>query len=207
MKNIVNIDFIRFVPPKDAFDLLGFEKLVVLSENPSELPDSVLKGYLIRAEDVKELRSKLGRASDDWIVGVMGNLKVMKDAVMRRRVDVLLDFPERELDYVTVKFASEKDVAIEISLSKFLHVEGLKRLRLLEETLDLIRIVRKFDTPFILTSGASNFYEMRPKRQILEFFKLIGADIDRAEYWLNRLIRRYTDPNYIMDGLEIEEDC
>jgi ribonuclease P/MRP protein subunit RPP1 len=207
MKNIVNIDFIRFVPPKSAFDLLGFERLVIFSENPSELPDSVLKGYLIRAEDVKELRSKLNRARDDWIVGVMGNLKVMKEAVMRRRVDVLLDFPERELDYVTVKFASEKDVAIEISLSKFLHAEGLRRLRLLEETLDLIRIVRKFDTPFILTSGASNFYEMRPKRQILEFFKLIGADIDRAEYWLNRLIRRYTDPNYIMDGLEIEEDC
>ncbi len=200
---MVNVDFIRFVPDQKAYDF-GFEKFVVFSENPSSLPDSVLKGYIVKAESGRDLIEKLRHAKDDWFVGVIGNLKVLRSAVMRRRVDIILDFMDRELDYVTVKMAKEKDVAIEISLSKFLNSEGLKRLRLIEETIDLIRIINKFDAPFVLTSGAFRFYELRPKRQILEFFKFLGANADRAEYWLERLIRRYTDPRYIMDGLEIE---
>ncbi len=199
------IDFIRFVPDSRAYDL-GFERFVVFSEDPSELPESVLKGYLIRAESGKELIEKLKRAKREWLVGVIGDLRVLRNAVMRWRVDLILDFPEREIDYVTVKMAKEKDVAIEISLSKFLNSEGIRRLRLIEETLDLIRIINKFDAPFVLTSGASDFYEMRPKRQIMEFFEILGADVKKAERWMDRLVRRYTDPNYIMDGLEIEEN-
>jgi len=203
---IVNVDFIRFVPDDRAYDF-GFERFVVFSEDPSSLPDSVLKGYIVNAESGKDLIAKLRKAKDDWFVGVVGDLKVLRNAVMRRRVDLILDFPDRELDYVTVKMAKEKDVAIEISLSKFLNSEGLRRLRLIEETMDLIRIIKKFDAPFVLTSGASRFYEMRPRRQILEFFEFLDADVGRAEHWIERLIRRYTDPSYIMDGLEIEEDC
>ncbi len=199
------IDFIRFVPDSRAYDL-GFERFVVFSEDPSELPESVLKGYLVRAESGKELIEKLKRAKREWLVGVIGDLRVLRNAVMRWRVDLILDFPEREIDYVTVKMAKEKDVAIEISLSKFLNSDGIRRLRLIEDTLDLIRIINKFEAPFVLTSGASDFYEMRPKRQIMEFFEILGADVKKAERWMNRLVRRYTDPNYIMDGLEIEEN-
>jgi len=47
---------------------------------------------------------------------------------------------------------------------------------------------------------------LRPKRQILEFFEYLGADVERAEHWMRRLVRRYTDSNYIMDGLEIVGD-
>ena len=198
------IDFIRFVPDDRAYEL-GFDSFVVFSEDPAKLPDGVIKGYIVRAEGGRDLMAKLRRAKRDWMVGVVGDLKVIRNAVMRRRVDLILDHPERELDYVTVKMAKEKDVAIEISLAKFLRCDGMKRMRLLEETIDLLRIIGKFDTPFVLTSGAERFYELRPKRQTLEFFELLGADTDRAEFWMNRLIRRYTDPNYIMDGLEIEE--
>ncbi len=201
---VLGVDFIRFNPDSTAYDL-GYERFVVFTENPESLPDEVLRGYIVRAEGSRELKEKLREAEDDWFVGVIGDLKVLKSAVMRRRVDIILDFPEREIDYVTVKLAKEKDVAIEISLSKFLRVRGVGRVRLLEETKDLIRVINKFDTPFILTSAASNLYEMRPRRQILEFFKLLGARVERGEHWLERLIRRYTDPKYIMDGLEIEE--
>ncbi len=195
------VDFVRFVPCIK----LDFDNFVVFSERPEDIPENFLKGYLVKAENVKELVSKLRRAKKDWFVGVIGDPKILRSAVMRRRVDVILDFPERELDYVTVKMAKEKDVAIEISISKFLKAEGLRRLRLIEDTIDLLRIIRKFNTPFILTSGAYTTYELRPRRQIFEFFEMLGADIEKAEFWLSRLVRRYTDPNYIMDGLEVEQ--
>ncbi len=200
----MKVDFVRFVPKEFYFD---YDNFVVFTENPESL-SGFLKGYLIKVESPKDLLSKLRKAKRDWFVGVVGDLKVLRYAVMRWRVDLILDFDGRELDYSLIKMAKEKDVAIEISFSKFLRCRGFERSKLFEETVEILKVIRKFDTPFVLTSGANDFYELRPKRQILEFFEYLGADIKRAEYWMKRLVRRYTDPNYIMDGLEIVgEDC
>ncbi len=204
MRDYLKVDFIRFVPDRRCYDL-GFDDFVVFSRNPERIEGDFIRGYLVEARDRKDLISKLRRARDEWIVGVIGDLRVLREAVMRKRVDVILDFCGRELDYNTVRFAREKDVAIEISLSSLLNSSGIGRVRQIEELKDLLRVIKKFDAPFVLTSGASDFYEMRPKRQILEFFDFLGFNIERAEYWLRRIIRRYRDPNYIMDGLEIEE--
>jgi ribonuclease P/MRP protein subunit RPP1 len=200
----MKVDFVRFVPKEVYFD---YDNFVVFTENPENL-SGFLKGYLIKAESPKDLLSKLRKAKRDWFVGVVGDLKVLRYAVMRWRVDLILDFDGRELDYSLIKMAKEKDVAIEISFSKFLRCRGFERSKLFEETVEILKVIKKFDTPFVLTSGANDFYELRPKRQILEFFEYLGADVERAEYWMRRLVRRYTDPNYIMDGLEIVgEDC
>jgi len=200
----MKVDFVRFVPKEFYFD---YDNFVVFTENPESL-SGFLKGYLIKVESPKDLLSKLRKAKRDWFVGVVGDLKVLRYAVMRWRVDLILDFDGRELDYSLIKMAKEKDVTIEISFSKFLRCRGFERSKLFEETVEILKVIRKFDTPFVLTSGANDFYELRPKRQILEFFEYLGADIKRAEYWMKRLVRRYTDPNYIMDGLEIVgEDC
>ncbi|ADB57100.1 RNase P subunit p30 family protein [Archaeoglobus profundus] len=198
----MNVDFVRFCP-EIKYD---YDNFVVFSENPDDLKGDFLKGYLIRADSPKELLQKLRRAKRDWFVGVVGNLKVLKYAVMRWRVDLILDFDGRELDYSLIKIAKEKDVAIEVSFSKFLRCKGFERSQLFEEVIETLKIIKKFDTPFVLTSGANDFYELRPKRQIIEFFEYLGADVERAEYWIRRLVRRYTDPNYIMDGLEIVGD-
>ncbi|WP_457550503.1 RNase P subunit p30 family protein [Archaeoglobus sp.] len=198
----MNVDFVRFIP-NIRYD---YDNFVVFSENPNSLNGNFLKGYLIKAESPKELLQKLRRAKRDWFVGVVGNLKVLKYAVMRWRVDIILDFDGRELDYSLIKIAREKDVAIEISFARFLKCKGSERSQLFEEVVETLNVIKKFDTPFVLTSGANDFYELRPKRQIIEFFEYLGADVEREEHWTRRLIRRYTDPNYIMDGLEIVGD-
>jgi ribonuclease P/MRP protein subunit RPP1 len=198
----MNVDFVRFCP-NIRYD---YDNFVVFSEDPNSLNGDFLKGYLIRAESPKELLQKLRRAKRDWFVGVVGNLRVLKYAVMRWRVDIILDFDGRELDYSLIKIAKEKDVAIEISFARFLRCKGSERSQLFEEVVETLNVIKKFNTPFVLTSGAKDFYELRPKRQIIEFFEYLGADVERAEHWMRRLVRRYTDPNYIMDGLEIVGD-
>jgi len=202
----MDVDLVRFAPPKEKIDLFGYDNFVVFTENPNEVKD-YLRGYLIQPESVSDLSYKLKKAKKGWLVGVKSSdPKINREAVMRKRVDILLDSMDRKLDYTTVKMAAEKDVTIEICLSKFLNVRGIKRVRIFEETLDTIQIIKKFDVPFILTSGASNMFEMRPKRQIYEFFNFIGADVEKAKAFMQRLVRRLTDPNYIMDGLEIESE-
>lgn len=194
-------DFLRFVP--DANIDFGFENYVVFAESKIKV-NKFYKARLIKAESVNELISKLKRVRNDEIVGVYSNnLKVNREAVMRKKVDVLLDGVDRKLDYKTIKLAAEKNVIIEICFSKYVKANNL--MRLFEEDLELIRIINKFDTPFALTSAASNCYEMRTKKQIYDFFSFLGANIKSAEKHAIKLIREYYDPNFILDGLEILE--
>ena len=193
-------DFIRFYP-RDLPEL-GFKGYVVLTEKPR---NEGYDGYLITANSVEELRNKLRRVPENRIVAVYSdNLSVCKEAVMRKKVDILADGLNRKLDYATIMLASEKDVAIELSLLKFLITRGIRRMKLFEELKDEIRIINKFDTPFIISSGATDLYGIRTKKQIEVFFKFFGADIKKAKYYAERIVRRYYDPNYIMDGFEIE---
>ncbi len=190
------IDFIRFDYGRD-FDF-GFRNYVVFGN----VTERNIQGCAVKAESSKELRTKLRNV--DGFVGVMSRREeVNRYAVMRKKVDVILDFPERRLDYTTFKLAREKDVLIEISLRNLLCAEGKKMTGLVRELKTIFRVINKFDSPFILTSGACNFYGMRPKKQIYELFSFFGADVKRAEYWAERLHRKLFDDKYIMDGVEL----
>lgn len=200
----MKVDFVRFDPPAIG-NLIGIENFIIFKENPQEpQKPSGITGYLLKCEDVGQLLSGLKKAKQKWMVGVMSsNIKVNKEAVMRKKVDLLLDFPERRVDYATLKLAAEKDVAIELSVSKFLNSWGLKRTKVFEETIQTIKLLNKFDAPFVLTSGANKWYELRSKTQIYDFFSFLGADEKKEQAFMENLIRRFTDSHYIAEGLEI----
>ncbi len=197
-------DFVRFYPG-ELFET-GYDAYIVFTAEPEkvELNARTIEGHLIEAGSVKELLFKLKRAKG--VTGVMSNeIKVNKEAVMRKKVDILLDSPDRRLDYATIKLAAEKDVIIEVSLTKFINSGGVKRMRLFEETIQLLKIIDKFEAPFALTTAASSPFELRHRRQVEGFFSFLGADIKRARVHTWKLLRRLTDEKYIMDGVELEE--
>jgi len=210
------VDFVRFTP--DKIELLeGFDLLVVF--NPAEDEKNIesvgdircTRATVISAESVGELQKKLKKAKG--FVGVLSqNLKVNREAVMRRKVHAILDFESRSLDYASIKLAAEKDVLIEVSLSKFLRVEGFKRMKLFDETRLLLKLLFKFRTPFILTNGAERPLELRPKYQLYKFFAMLAKDAGLNEVdFLNiavenskKVYRKLVDSKYIINGLEVE---
>ncbi len=221
------VDFLRFCPKSDAHFKELFEgyslAVCFISEDSTQEPilqhlNEELKfeckscrGHLVRAESVADLQKKLRKVRG--FVGVMSSdAKVNREAIMRRKVDVLLDFEERSLDYASLKLAAEKDVVIEVSLSKFLRTRGFKRMVLLDETRLLLKLLLKFGTPFLLTSGAENVLELRPRKQLYSFFSFLARDagidysklLKLAEENSTKIFRRLADSNYLMDGLEIE---
>lgn len=186
-------DFIRFLP--ENLPDLGFKSYVIFNGKCA---------VALEARSAKELREKLRKVRDDVIVGVIGrNLEVCREAVMRKRVDILLDCIERELDYGVVKLASEKDVTIELGLSKFLKSDRSYRLKLFERLKNEVKVINKFKTPFIISSAAENVWEMRSRKQIETFFSYFGCNILRARKFAERIVRRYFDEKYVMDGFEI----
>jgi ribonuclease P/MRP protein subunit RPP1 len=206
-------DFLRFLPSnldRDILAALGFDGFIVMqNQNHSITLESenlrAYTGVLIASSDVKGFRQKLRNVRRDVIVGVYSDKSsVYREAVMRKKVDIILDGPERELEYAVIKLAAEKDVAIEFCLSKFLHAYGFRRMKLFEKLKDEITVVKKFDTPFIISSAATSLPEMRTKRQIETFFSFFGLDVKKSVKHAERIIRRYHDPNYIMNGFEVE---
>ena len=213
------VDFIRFSLEQselfEGYDLAvcfqnGFKKN---DEEDSQNIDTVYTypGTFVKADNVNELKKKLRRARG--FIGVLSSdMKVNREAIMRKKVHVVLDFEKRKLDYASVKLAAEKDVVIEVSLSKFLRAKGFKRMKLLDETRLLLKLLMKFSTPFLITSGAENELELRPRYQLYRFFSLLARDagIDEFEFLESlkhtstRIYRRLVDENYIIDGVEIE---
>ncbi len=190
------IDFIRF--DYSGMIDLGFRGYVVFGEET----EYNIQGCMIVADSTRELREKL-RGARGFIGVASEKPEVNRYAVMRKKVDVLLDFPGRKLDYPTFKLAKEKDVLIEVSLSTLMSLTKARRVRLVEELRTMFRVIEKFDTPFILTSGAHDVYGMRKVNQILDVFAYLGANVERAMYWAERLYRRFFDDKYIMDGVEV----
>ncbi|MEM1578422.1 MAG: RNase P subunit p30 family protein [Archaeoglobaceae archaeon] len=191
-------DFVRF--PVKEIDL-GFKGFVVLSENPTK---EGYYGYVLRAENPKELRDKLKKI-ENAIIAVDCPSELYKEAVMRKKVDIILDNEKRELDYTTLKLAKEKDVAIEFGLSKFLSSKGFRRSMLFAKLREEAKVIKKLDVPFLLTSSAKNLYQLRTKRQIEIFFSYFGFDIKKASFFAERIVKRYYDESYVMDGFYIEE--
>ncbi len=194
------VDFLRFQPEKCEL-LEGFDFFVVFNSK-----------NLVRASTTSELQKQLKKAKG--FVGVMSdNVKVNREAIMRRKVNAILDFEDRALDYTSIKMAKEKDVVIEVSLSKFLRTKSFKRSKLLEETRLLLKLLLKFETPFLLTTGANSCLEARPRKQVYRFFSFLAKDsgidseklIKLAKKNSYRIYRMLNDENYIMDGVEVLE--
>ncbi len=211
------VDFVRFSLKQselfEGYDLAvcfqnGFQNCFNDEKNSQ---NAVYPGTFIEANNVSELKKKLRRARG--FIGVLSpDVKVNREAIMRKKVHVILDSERRKLDYASVKLAAEKDVVIEVSLSKFLRVKGFKRMKLLDETRLLLRLLVKFGTPFVVTSGAENELELRPRYQLYSFFSLLARDagVDELKFLESlrntstRIYRRLVDENYIIDGVEIE---
>lgn len=166
--------------------------------------DGIFPAFLIECSDSKSLKRDLKIAKSGWIVGVKaGETSVLREAISRRKVDIILDFPGSRVDYISMKMAAEKDVIMEISMRRFFDTKGSRRMREFEQVLNMINVSRKFSSPIVFTSGAGEFVEMRHTRQLREFFEYLGGDFQKSLNSLRRLIRRYFDETYLMDGLEV----
>ena len=207
------VDFVRFSDKLEwcGWRKWGYDAYITFYESEPESTNvnsadsvKIIRGFLVKAESVPELLSGLKKA--EGVVGVLSSeIKVNREAVMRKKVDIILDSAERRLDYTTVKLAAEKDVIIEVSFSKFINSKGIRRMRLFEETVQLLRIIDKFDAPFALTTAAHSPHELRQRRQVEDFFAFLGASVEKARMHAWKLLRRLTDERYIMDGVEVEE--
>lgn len=113
-----------------------------------------------------------------------GDLEVNRVAVETPEVDILLHPENKEqgqesrydsgLDHVMVKLAKKNNVHIEFSLNDVIYTSKKTRSSILKSLLQNTKLVRKYSSPFVITSGAWSAWNMRAASDLLSFGKYLG---------------------------------
>jgi ribonuclease P/MRP protein subunit RPP1 len=141
-----------------------------------------------------------------------GDLEVNRKACETPEVDVLAH-PEQGrndggLDYVMAKMAKKNGVAIEFNFRSLFLSYKKTRSDAFSKMLENAELVRKYKTPFILTSGAVEPYDLRSPSELLSFARLLGLNSKQAKLSLSgRMLeenRKRLGGKWVMPGVEVE---
>ena len=112
------------------------------------------------------------------------------------------------MDHVMCKLAADKNIVIGFSFSDILGNEKNKAMVLgrIEQN---IRLYHKFKVKYVIGSFAKKPMEMRSYRDLIDFFRLVGAEKNKIEEGYKELRRRVSkkDDNVIYEdkGIKIEK--
>ena len=159
---------------------------------------------------IPELVSKI-RGLVEVVLIHGGDPEVNRISVETPEVDILLH-PESNqensgLDYTMVKLAKKNNVAIEFSLSDLVQNSALTRSRLLRNLIENAKLVRKYKVPFVLTSGAFDYFGLRSPFELLSFGRVLGFQDPEIKKALSDSIikenKKRLSGKWVMPGVEI----
>jgi len=170
----------------------------------------VFGGLLIETDKAAEVRKEAMRQRKKFhVVAVSGSSEdVNRAAVETPEVDILLPQAHTKIDYVMAKLARENGVSIGFEFRLLLHSSGRERSRIFSAMTEHAKLVRKFRSPFVITSGALSEWDMRAPSEMQAFGRVLGLDPLRIiEGVSDRIIlhnRKRLGGKYIAPGVEVE---
>jgi ribonuclease P/MRP protein subunit RPP1 len=198
---------------------LVFRDLKELEEARRTLKDvriiDIYFGLKIEAkkpDDVKRLAAPARRKADLILVHG-GDMEVNRAAVETPEVDVLShpEFGREEdsgFDHVMAKLAKENNVAIEFNFRELLLSYKKTRSAVLAHLARNAKLVRKYNVPFVLTSGAVSSWDMRGPSDLISFGKVLGLDHSACKDSMTGMIlqenRKRNSGKWVMPGVEVE---
>jgi len=146
----------------------------------------IFTGVEIKANSVSDLKRKIklhwGKVSLLAVHG--GNDKINRAAVENPKVDILAhpcgEKGEGGLNHVLVRYAAENGVAIDFNMNSIIHSRRGERARTLGKMREILKLVRKYNTPMILTSHAHTTYDLRAPREMIALAALFGMPKEEA---------------------------
>jgi len=176
--------------------------------------NDVFFGYRIETnqpENVQKTARKM-RKRVEIIIVQGGDIEVNRAACETSEIDILshpeMGRKDSGLDYVMAKLAKGNNVAIEFNFRNVLFSSKKTRSDILSSMLENAKLVRKYKTPFVLTSGALEPYDLRSPSELISFGRILGLNTkDIKENLSDRIIRenrKRLGGKWIMPGVEIE---
>ncbi len=145
------------------------------------------KILVVESSDPEEMRKAVykNRKKYELIAVKPLSFPVTREASRFKLVDVILDPYEGRndigVDHITLKFASENNIAIGLSFYNFLMTHKKERVRTLRFMRKIIQLSMKYRTPLVITSGARDKFELRGPREMMSLAINLGADFQTAQ--------------------------
>jgi RNase P/RNase MRP subunit p30 len=149
------------------------------------------------------------------IISVMCHTKdVARQAAKDRRVDLLqfsaTKLRKRFFDKGEAELASQAFSSLEIEMAPLLQLDGASRIRLLYRLQREVALAEKFKVPVIISSGATNEYQMRGARDyaaVASLFDLQASSAFKAlsenPYAIVERNREKLSPEYVAPGIRV----
>jgi len=161
--------------------------------------------------DIRRLARKIRMKTE--IVAVEGNgLDTSRAALETREVDILF-LPWKDgkecMNYIMARLATKNNVSIAFNFNDILHSRGRSRTIVFSNMLSAAKLVRKFKSPFVITSGAQSSWDIRSPSDLIAFGRVLGfgdPEIKKAmsDHIIKENRKRLSD-KWIMPGVEIEK--
>ncbi|MFH1424162.1 MAG: RNase P subunit p30 family protein [archaeon] len=158
----------KFRALKENSELELFSAVKINSNNPGQMRKAV---------------EKFRNQVDVILVHTKDNA-TMRAVAESNQVDVIA---HAFVDQTSAREAAAHNVALEINLKDILAVYGMKRAVLLSKIRFNLNLARKYKTPMLLTTGASELKDMRSAKQIIALAECIGFTHDEAKRALNEV--------------------
>lgn len=173
----------------------------------------VFSGVELNVDNASKLHGLIGkyRKMVDVIIVHGGSESINRAAVENSNVDVLSNFgslKDNGFNHVLAKSANENDVAISFDLGDIISYRGGRRVKALSNFRKDLKLVRKYDVPFLLTSNARSCYDLRAPQELIALAGLFGMTREEAICGLSAtpesiISRNRPSANYVFEGVEI----
>ncbi len=207
----------------------GYSDLLIISQDTARLKEKiraiVSEGVPlsfrtcaeIRVPDAGKLIGKVSSARNnaDFVLVRSSDEKVMRAAVDSPKVDILIPYENGRtgmINQIVAKAAADNDVAFAFEISPLINSRGYRRARYIAGISEMVPILRKYNVPILLISGAGNFYDFRDafvQEAIGQLFTLTPEECRKAcsDNYLKmiRLADMKKEGRYLGNGIEITE--
>ena len=146
---------------------------------------NVIQGVEIVAKNVSELKRKIAilRTEVEILVVHGGDGEINRAAAKDSRVDILAH--PWEIDHITARFAAENNVALDFSMDTIIYARGARRSRAFHAMRAGMALMRKYGTPFVITSNSTSIYGLRSPKEMVALAMLVGMEREEAESGLS----------------------
>jgi ribonuclease P/MRP protein subunit RPP1 len=158
---------------------------------------------------IKKIASYI-RKRVELIVVYGGDADINRAVVEIPEIDILIPGmnKERNFDYIMARFAAKNNVAIGFCFTDILYSYKKIRAHLLSNFLESAKLIKKYKTPFILTSGALSPWDLRSPSELISFGKILGFQPPLIKEAISDKIvkenKKRLSSKFIMPGVEIE---
>ncbi len=171
----------------------------------------IIQGVEILAGHPRELRKQVDRFRNKVQVLAVhgGDPAINRAACEDERVDILMHPPDGKasgINHILAKLAADKNISIGFELLPIICAKGGSRVRTLANYRANLALVKKYEVPVVIVSGALSFYDMRDVRAAISLCRLFGMGekdaVKGLSFYPSEILRRRS-PGYIMEGVEV----